>query len=243
VFLASIGKSAHTDWSRISFEQLRAADFPIYVTSQKRGDLVVFPSATAHQVINVAPIVTRAVWNILHSTSMELFLDYVQPAYRQLCHPDNGRVPLIPLCALQRYLTDNSMHHFLDVKRLLDIFQLFVDDEDIQAPLSAPINQIDTQGAIVECNFCGLVIWNRHLRCEECQDFDICLTCFVNGRSCKHTSRYTWSEILPRSLCNRIINDVKVQLHLQPAENKERTTARMPPSTEERYDSTTGYRV
>lgn len=220
-----MGKSAHTDWPRISLEQLRTADFPIYVTSQKSGDLVVFPSATAHQVINVAPLVTRAVWNILHSTSMELFLDYVQPAYQQLCHPDNGRVPLIPLRALQRYRTDKMLG---DGKRLFDIFQRFVDDEDIQGPLSAPINQIDTQGAIVECNFCGLVIWNRHLRCEECQDFDICLTCFVNGRSCKHTSRYTWSEIYPRSLFNRIIDDIKVQL---PAEES------VPPSTEERHDS------
>jgi Zinc finger, ZZ type len=173
---------------------------------------------------------------------MELFLDYVQPAYRQLCHPDNGRVPLIPIHALQRYLNDKSMH-FQDVQRLLDIFQHFVDDEDIQDTLSAPINQIDTQGAIVECNFCGLVIWNRHLHCEECQDFDICLTCFVNGRSCKHTSRYTWSEVLPRSLYNCIINDVKVQLHLQPDEIRKRTTVQMTASSEERYGSTTGSRV
>src|SRR5258708_7127174 len=69
-FTDSLGKSAHTDWTNTSIEQLRDAKFPVYVANQRAGDLVVFPALTAHQIWNIGPIVTKAVWNILHVSSI-----------------------------------------------------------------------------------------------------------------------------------------------------------------------------
>ncbi|KAL5357685.1 hypothetical protein BJX96DRAFT_163243 [Aspergillus floccosus] len=198
-FMSSLGKLSHTDWTNVSVSQLQSAGFPIYVTHQEPGDLVVFPSATAHQIWNVSPMVTKAVWNIMHTTSLVSFFDYVQPVYQRQCHTDTGRVPLIPMHALGSYHTNKNG---MDV--LLDIFQRLVDDEDV-GDTSIPIKLVDTQGAVVECNFCGLTIWNRHLHCEKCGDFDLCLTCFISGRSCQHISDYTWAELVPRGKCRELL--------------------------------------
>ncbi|KAL2813161.1 hypothetical protein BJX63DRAFT_232644 [Aspergillus granulosus] len=199
-FMEKLGRSAHTDWANVSIEKLRSADFPIYVTDQRPGDLVVFPSAAAHQVWNISAMVTKVVWNLMHYTSLHSFFDYVQPAYQKQCHPDTGRVPLIPLYALQSGRCNEE-----DERRLWNTFRFLFFDEAIEPGASLLIKTVDTQGAVVECNFCGLTIWNRHLHCEKCGDFDLCLTCFITGRSCKHVAEYTWAEIVPRSVCQEIL--------------------------------------
>ncbi|KAL3479273.1 hypothetical protein BJX99DRAFT_222809 [Aspergillus californicus] len=197
-FMADLGKYSHTDWANISITNLRRAAFPIYVTDQRPGDLVVFPTATAHQVWNISSIVTKVVWNMMHTTSLASFFDYVQPAYQKQCHADTGRVPLLPTYALQTSICNKEEHDLL-----LDIFRQLVDDEDTGrvAEPSLLVKTVDTQGAVVECNFCGLTIWNRHLHCEKCGDFDLCMTCFVSGRSCKHVADYTWVEMISRGQC------------------------------------------
>ncbi|KAL4916303.1 hypothetical protein BDW62DRAFT_186493 [Aspergillus aurantiobrunneus] len=192
-FMNELGKSPHTDWANVPINKLRSADFPIYVTDQKPGDLLIFPTATAHQIWNVSPMVTKVVWNIMHATSVASFFDYVQPIYQKQCHADTGRVPLVPMYALQSGACGKE-----EETLLLDVFQQQVDEEDTGRESLLPIKAVDTQGAVVECNFCGLTIWNRHLHCEKCGDFDLCLTCFVSGRSCKHVADYTWAEMLPR---------------------------------------------
>ncbi|KAL4882908.1 hypothetical protein BJY04DRAFT_226923 [Aspergillus karnatakaensis] len=203
-FMEELGKSPHTDWANIPVTDLWAAGFPIYVTDQRPGDLVVFPAATAHQIWNVSPMVARVVWNIMHTTSITSFFDYVEPSYQQKCHTDTGRVSLIPLHALRSLPTGRAFLPSVEEKFLLDIFHRMVEDEDTGQD-STLINLVDTQGAVVECNFCGLTIWNRHLHCEECGDFDLCLTCFVSGRSCRHAASYTLVELIPRPRCLEIV--------------------------------------
>ncbi|KAJ0426042.1 hypothetical protein BJY00DRAFT_323599 [Aspergillus carlsbadensis] len=171
-FMDELGKSAHTDWTNLYIDKLRSADFPIYVTDQGPGDLIVFPSATAHQVWNISSLVTRVAWNMMHTSSLELFFDYVQPAYQTQCHPDTGRIPLIPLYALQ---SDSSMGE--GERRLLRTFRSQVDDDVGQASLSI----------------------------KTCGNFDLCLTCFLSGRSCKHVADYIWAEMIPRSLCEDLV--------------------------------------
>ncbi|THC92803.1 hypothetical protein EYZ11_007705 [Aspergillus tanneri] len=210
VYMEEMEKAPHIDWANISTSQLKSADFPIYVTHQGPGDLVVFPSATAHQIWNISSLVTKVVWNIMHTSSVMSFFDYVQPVYQMQCHADTGRVPLIPVHALS---------HKLGVEEsrvLLEIFQRLVDDEDIGQNPNVLIKLVDTQGAVVECNFCGLTIWNRHLHCEQCGDFDLCLACFVSGRSCKHTGDYAWAEIFPRQRCQEIIKTTRERIGYRP---------------------------
>ncbi|PLB52824.1 hypothetical protein P170DRAFT_507563 [Aspergillus steynii IBT 23096] len=213
-FMEDLGKSSHTDWAKVSIEQLKLANFPIYITNQEPGDLVVFPSATSHQIWNISPMVTKVVWNIMHASSLESFFDYVQPAYQMQCHTDTGRVPLIPFHAL------NSGLEVPESRLLLDIFRRLVDDEDMGNNPNVSIKLVDTQGAVVECNFCGLTIWNRHLHCEQCGDFDLCLACFVSGRSCKHTADYAWAELVPSQRCQEIIKKYRETLQYYPPDSR-----------------------
>ncbi|KAL4866164.1 hypothetical protein BDV12DRAFT_173376 [Aspergillus spectabilis] len=199
-FMEELGKSPHTDWANVAVNKMKSANFPIYVTDQRPGDLVIFPAATAHQIWNISPMVTRVVWNIMHASSIASFFDYVEPSYQQQCHADTGRVPLIPVYALQSPLCQRD-----EGKLLLDVFHRMVEDEGIEQQSALPIKTVDTQGAVVECNFCGLTIWNRHLHCEKCGDFDLCLTCYISGRSCKHVTGFTWVEMLPRAQCLDIV--------------------------------------
>ncbi|KAE8421824.1 hypothetical protein BDV36DRAFT_280400 [Aspergillus pseudocaelatus] len=207
LFMEGLGKSSHTDWANISIAQMKTANFPIYVTHQEPGDLVIFPSATAHQIWNVSSMVTKVVWNIMHASSIPSFFNYIQPVYQKQCHADTGRVPLIPIHALR-----DSSHNPEETKLLVDMLQQLVDDEDTGCDSSVPIKLVDTQGAVVECNFCGLTIWNRHLHCEQCGDFDLCLTCYVSGRSCKHVGDYTWAELFRSEYCRSLIKTARDRL-------------------------------
>ncbi|KAE8373156.1 hypothetical protein BDV26DRAFT_272685 [Aspergillus bertholletiae] len=207
VFMEGLGKSSHTDWANISIAQMKSANFPIYVTHQEPGDLVIFPSATAHQIWNMSSMVTKVVWNIMHVSSIPSFFNYIQPVYQKQCYADTGRVPLILIHALR----DGSPNPE-ETKLLVDMLQQLVDDEETGCDSSVPIKLVDTQGAVVECNFCGLTIWNRHLHCEQCGDFDLCLTCYVSGRSCKHVGDYTWAELFRSEYCRSLIQTTRDRL-------------------------------
>ncbi|KAL6235548.1 hypothetical protein BDW75DRAFT_230171 [Aspergillus navahoensis] len=207
-FMEGLGKSAHIDWANVSVNKLISADFPIYITDQGPGDLVVFSAATAQQVWKVSPMVTIVVWNIMHATSVVSFFGHVRPAYQKQCHADIGRVSLIPMYALQCGACGIEGESVL-----LNIFHQQGDDAAQRSLLS--IKTVDTQGGVVECNFCGLTIWNRHLHCKKCGGFDLWLTCCVSGRSCKHTTDYIWAETMPQERCQDIIKITRSRLGLQ----------------------------
>ncbi|PIG81185.1 hypothetical protein AARAC_005273 [Aspergillus arachidicola] len=145
MFMEGLGKSSHTDWANISIAQMKTANFPIYVTHQEPGDLVIFPSATAHQIWNVSSMVTKVVWNIMHASSIPSFFNYIQPVYQKQCYADTGRVPLIPIHALR-----DSSHNPEETKLLVDMLQQLVDDEDTGSDSSVPIKLVDTQGAVTK---------------------------------------------------------------------------------------------
>lgn len=216
VFTEKLGRSPHTDWVSILPAQMKLADFPIYVYDQRPGDLVIFPSATAHQVCNLAPSVTKVVWNILHLSSLMAFWQDVQPAYHHQCHADTGRVPLVPCNSLHRAFESNEHHRTKELTTLVDIFQKLIDDQIIEREIDTPMRSVDPQDGVIECNFCGSTIWNRHLHCDECGDFDLCMTCFVSGRSCKHTSAYSWAQIVPIPECKNLVKHVWNMLELAP---------------------------
>lgn len=209
LFTEKLGRSPHTDWVNILPTQMKSADFPIYVYDQRPGDLVIFPSATAHQVRNLALSVTKVVWNILHLSSLMAFRQEVQPAYQHQCHADTGRVPLVPLNSLHRAFGSNEHYRTKELTALADIFQKLVDDQIIEREINTPMRSVNPQGGVIECNFCGSTIWNYHLHCDECGDFDLCMTCFISGRSCKHTSAYSWAQIMPISECEDLVKHVR----------------------------------
>lgn len=215
-FIESLGGSPNIDWSKLSVDQLRTATFPIYVTTQQVGDLVVFPAATAHQVINISPVVTKAVWNILHDTSVSIFIDRIQRDYVKMCHPDTARVHLV-LWNLVQHIGDRTGTDLpSNAVEFVNLFRDLVTEEESREPASAPARQADVpRGTVIECNFCGLAIWNKHLHCSECANFDLCMYCYSLGRSCKHSGSYVWAEVHSRGHYLEILHQAQSQLKLE----------------------------
>ncbi|KAF3482911.1 ZZ type zinc finger protein [Arthroderma uncinatum] len=206
-FAAARGASPHVDWLNIEPEDLKKADFPVYICEQWPGDLVVFPPATAHQVWNLGNVSTKVVWNILHPLSLDAGLHYVQPPFNRLCHPDVARSNLSLACAMLSLLREDRPATIPpDLPLLTKLFKQMAQDETIDDRPATTITLVPIpETAIATCNFCGTAIWNRHLRCDQCQDFDLCLMCYLSGRSCEHPSSYSWAEIVPQETCTRVV--------------------------------------
>ncbi len=224
-FMSARGASPHLDWLNLTSDELLKADFPLYAYDQRVGDLVVFPPATAHQVWNPATLSAKVVWNILHPLSLEVGFDYVQAPFNRLCHPDVARTNLSLACAMLSLLQDNqtmtngSLPLPPDLPLLSRLFRQIVHDETIETPPVTPITHVPIQtGTIATCNFCTTAIWNRHVRCTQCADFDLCLLCYLNGRSCEHSQSYAWAELIPADQCTKVLNRAREILGFQPEE-------------------------
>ncbi|DAA74909.1 TPA_exp: Uncharacterized protein A8136_2327 [Trichophyton benhamiae CBS 112371] len=206
-FMAARGASPHVDWLNLGPEDLKKANFPVYICEQWPGDLAVFPPATAHQVWNLGKVSTKVVWNILHPLSLDAGLHYVQPPFNRLCHPDVARSNLSLACAMLSLLRDDQ-HAIIppDLPLLTRLFNQMAKDETIDGSPATAVTLVPIpETAIATCNFCGTAIWNRHLRCNQCLDFDLCLMCYLSGRSCEHPSSYSWAEIVPQDICSRVV--------------------------------------
>jgi hypothetical protein len=219
-FMSARGISPHVDWVNLGTDELGKANFPLYVYDQKVGDLVVFPPATAHQVWNPATLSTKLVWNILHPLSLEVGFQYVQPPFNRLCHPDVARTHLSLAHAMLSLARDDAPGILPpDLPLLSRLFRQMVHDESIEDQPATPITWVQVPETVVAtCNFCSTAIWNRHVRCSECVDFDLCLACYLSGRSCEHSQSYSWAEIHPPERCTRILVRAREILGFQPEE-------------------------
>lgn len=224
-FMSARGVSPHLDWLNLGTDVLKTADFPLYAYDQRVGDLVVFPPATAHQVWNPSTLSAKLVWNILHPLSLEVGFQYVQAPFNRLCHPDVARTNLSLACAMLSLLQDNqsltnsSLPLPPDLPMLSRLFKQMVHDESVEPQPVTRITLVPIQsGTIATCNFCNTAIWNRHVRCTICTDFDLCLLCYLNGRSCEHSQSYAWAELVPAEQCTRVLNRAREILGFQPEE-------------------------
>lgn len=223
-FMSSKGVSPHLDWHNLSTEEMMQADFPLYVYDQQIGDLVVLPPATAHQIWNPSVLSTKLVWNILHPLSLDVGIQHVQPPFNRLCHPDVARTNLSLAYAMLSLIQETSADSAPlplppDLPLLSKLFRQMVHDETIDSPTHPPITLVKLQqGTIATCNFCSTAIWNRHVRCALCADFDLCLLCYLNGRSCEHSQSYTWAELVTPETCNRVLARAREVLGFHPNE-------------------------
>ena len=219
-FMAAKGVSPNLDWLNLGPDALRTADFPIYVCEQKVGDLVIFPPATAHQVWNPSVLSTKLVWNMLHPLSLDVGLHHVQPPLNRLCQPDVAQANLSLASAMLTLAHDHvPLKLPPELPLLSHLFREMVEDESIDAPPVTPIMLINVPPTLIAtCNFCGTAIWNRHVRCQECTDFDLCLACYLGGRSCEHIANYCWVEIHPPEVCDRILSKAREILGSLPEE-------------------------
>jgi hypothetical protein len=101
------------------------------------------------------------------------------------------------------YTSKNVRQVQKDFKRLFKLFKDILLSE-MFAPDSKEHCEFLTFDSNVTCAFCRGNIFNRFLTCNTCTDelddsdtdepYDICMECFVMGRSCGCQSKYRWVE-------------------------------------------------
>ncbi|KAF9984703.1 hypothetical protein BGZ65_012826 [Modicella reniformis] len=84
----SLGREPQYENSLLSVDDLSRANFPIYVAEQKTGDLVLIPSLSYHQVVNLGNSTIKVAWNRITASSARRALDTVLRRYRKINNPE-----------------------------------------------------------------------------------------------------------------------------------------------------------
>lgn len=68
----------------VSIEELSTALFPVYITEQKLGDLVLVPPRSCHQVVNHGGLTVKASWSRMTVKGVSIAIRHELPTYRRL---------------------------------------------------------------------------------------------------------------------------------------------------------------
>ncbi|KAF4634883.1 hypothetical protein G7Y89_g3216 [Cudoniella acicularis] len=107
-FLEARGHNPFTG-IELDIEQLRAADFPIYVHSQNYSDVIILPPSCAYQVQTKSQVSVNVFSSILHPWSIEAALSFLQPLHNRFCVPSQSK---IGLKLVSEILQRRSLYHY-----------------------------------------------------------------------------------------------------------------------------------
>ncbi|KAF9116204.1 hypothetical protein BGX27_004311 [Mortierella sp. AM989] len=211
-----------------SVDQLRAANFPIYVVNQKIGDFVMVPSLGYHQVINLGRATLKVSWNRLTAHCLKAAVNVVLPRYREIARPEAYRIRTIIMSALVAW-TDllKSQTNELPLskegfcqsfKDILGLFRTITEEEWVDTTILRIENHIFkkprrlTDVAPAVCDFCSSDLWNRQFHCLKCSEnddnYDVCTRCFTMGRGCLHrATSMEFVEAFSMRSCQRLYSE------------------------------------
>jgi hypothetical protein len=207
----SITKSSFMESERgwLYRNHLKDSDLIPQVILQEPGDLVIIPSRAYHQVRNVG-ISVKIAWNrITAQTLHNAFEDQLQ-LYQIICRPEVFKCKAIvhfTLIAWHKQLTEAissetksindipamkyGRNKFIkDSNMLLDVYLHKVlypealSTEDEKDILLDPSEDFSS----VKCDFCHGDVFHRYYDCEICDNYDLCMKCYLVGRSCYHVN-------------------------------------------------------
>ncbi|KAI8346855.1 hypothetical protein B0O80DRAFT_223991 [Mortierella sp. GBAus27b] len=91
----SLGREPQYENSFLSVDDLSRAIFPIYVAEQKTGDLILIPSLSYHQVVNLGNATIKIAWNRITASSARRALETVLPRYKKINNPELFKIKSI----------------------------------------------------------------------------------------------------------------------------------------------------
>ncbi|KAF9388944.1 hypothetical protein CPC16_006147 [Podila verticillata] len=169
-FWRSLGHPLEYEGYFASVEELKTANFPIYVIEQKLGDFVMVPSESYHQVVNML---------IVHET-LRSWTDL-------LCGNRDLPQPVEYFC--ESFKTILGLFQGIVEDDWVDLDVVFKGKKDQW--FSKPSGTADAEP--VRCDFCHADIWNRRFHCPDCAEeddaYEICMYCFAQGRGCEHRAK------------------------------------------------------
>jgi hypothetical protein len=188
------------------------APFKTWVVEQKPGDLILVPPLAAHQVWNRGTRTMKVAWNRTTVDTLELALHEALPHARMVCRDEQYKNKAIVFFTLERYskllrqakkLDHPSVKQLWnDFKRLFNIYKGILLSECFSQKKPEKNVEYHEFQSNVTCSYCRCNIFNRFLSCPGCttalggedDPYDICMDCYVMGRSCSCVSNLKWME-------------------------------------------------
>ncbi|KAJ5787410.1 hypothetical protein N7457_002400 [Penicillium paradoxum] len=191
------------------------APFKTWVVEQKPGDLILVPPLAAHQVWNRGTRTMKVAWNRTTVDTLELALREALPHARMVCRDEQYKNKAIVYFTLEKYSKllrqakklDHAVVDQLwqDFKRLFNMYKNILLSESFSQKKPEKSVEYHEFQSNVTCSYCRCNIFNRFLTCPGCADafggeddpYDVCMDCYVMGRSCGCVSNLKWMEQFP----------------------------------------------
>ncbi|KAL4740157.1 hypothetical protein BDV11DRAFT_102477 [Aspergillus similis] len=192
----------------------KAAPFTTYIVEQRPGDFILIPPLAAHQVWNRGTRTMKIAWNRTTVETLERALNEALPHARMVCRDEQYKNKAIVFYSLKQY---SSLLNSVDAnpspailqqlqnefEQLFSLFNqvLLSESFSMATPNEKNIEYIPFDSNIT-CAYCRGNIFNRFLTCPSCATtatgdelpYDICMECYVMGRSCACISKLKWVE-------------------------------------------------
>lgn len=222
-FLSMLGHDVEIEKHFAQINAWKKATFPVYIVEQKVGDFILIPPLAPHQVWNRGTRTMKVAWNRTTVETLDYAIYEALPRARLVCRDEQYKNKAIIYYALKKYheqlqtAADSQMSWLMgdevgrdsvrlkqlkrDFKKLLELFTAILVDE-IFSSKEKNIEMIPFDSCIT-CSYCRSNIFNRFLTCKHCvrdlvggdQDtYDVCMECYVMGRSCLCVSGLSWCE-------------------------------------------------
>ncbi|KAF7587505.1 hypothetical protein BBP40_007150 [Aspergillus hancockii] len=193
----------------------KAAPFKTYVVEQRPGDFILVPPLAAHQVWNRGTRTMKVAWNRTIAQTLEMALSEALPHARMVCRDEQYKNKAIVFYSLDHYSDllnelDDGDICYPRVQLLLGDFvilfelytQILLSESFSPDPPKAKDVEYVPFDSNITCSYCRGNIFNRFLTCpwcvgEEDDTYDICMECYVMGRSCACISKLKWVEQFP----------------------------------------------
>lgn len=218
-WMSTLGHDINIEDHFAQINAWKAAPFKTYIVEQKPGDLILVPPLAAHQVWNRGTRTIKVAWNRITAETLDMALNEALPHARMVCRDEQYKNKAIVFYSLERYSkllchVDESDFDSPEVDQLIKDFQhlftlyariLLSESFSPRLPAEKDV-EFTAFDSNITCSYCRGNIFNRFLTCPSCvgpptsegeDTYDICMECYVMGRSCACVSKLKWVEQFP----------------------------------------------
>ncbi|EGE08853.1 JmjC domain-containing protein [Trichophyton equinum CBS 127.97] len=213
-WLSTLGHDIEIEDHFAQINAWKSAPFKTWVVEQKVGDFILIPPLAPHQVWNRGTRTMKVAWNRTTAETLDLALTEALPRARMVCRDEQYKNKAIIYFSLKKYSSllekatsrDDLRYRSLksDFKRLFALFTQILLSESFSTRIPEPKNvELVPFSSNITCSYCRCNIFNRFLTCPSCigkfpdgedDTYDVCMDCFVMGRSCACISKLKWVE-------------------------------------------------
>lgn len=224
-FLSMLGHDIEIEKHFAQINAWKRANFDVHIVEQRAGDFILIPPLAAHQVWNRGTRTMKVAWNRTTAETLELALHEALPKARLVARDEQYKNKALIYFTLKSYAdklksvdelstqgakryvskhSSQSQQLIKDFRRLFLLFtEILMDEIFANKEMNVEFLPFDS---CITCSYCRSNIFNRFLTCKHCvrllvngveDTYDICMECYVMGRSCACMSNLSWCEQWP----------------------------------------------